>query len=508
MRHLKELGTFTVTADISGLPPFADLDPTSAYLAWDFELETSAGIDAIKQAFEFVEADCDLKIMAPGTGAEAYISAPAPAPAQPIAAKPAPVAIRQSRRVASIRVELDRIDKLVNMVGEIAIVQAMITQQTDQSLAASHPQLIQEIGQLFQLTQMLQDSVMAIRAVPVGSIFARMPRLVRELANATGKQVVIETSGEATEIDKTVIEELGDPLLHIIRNAVDHGIERPAERKAAGKPPDGRIGLRAFQRGGQIVIEVSDDGRGIDPEKIKRKAVEQNLVPAGASLTDDEITNLIFLPGFSTAEKITDISGRGVGMDVVKRNIQKLGGRVSLRSEVGRGSKLTITLPLTLAILPGMIVKAGNNPYVIPLPNIIECLQVREGQVKSLPEHGEVLHFRDGYIPLIRLGAVFNIAGAAAAPDPLVIVVDDENNNSLALAVDEIAGQQQVVIKSLRENLDPIPGLAGATILGDGKVALILVLAELLELHRNRRFGRIPFNHTAAILSEPARRLA
>ena len=263
--------------------------------------------------------------------------------------------------------------------------------------------MVQEISQLFQLTQMLQDSVMAIRAVPVGSIFARMPRLVRELANATGKQVVIETGGEETEIDKTVIEELGDPLLHMIRNAVDHGIETPAERHAAGKAPDGNIGLRAFQRGGQIVIEVTDDGRGIDPEKVKRKAIEQNLIPAGASLSDDEITNLIFLPGFSTADKVTDISGRGVGMDVVKRNIQKLGGRVFLRSELGRGSKVTITLPLTLAILRGMIIKAGHNSYVIPLPNIIECLQVRSGLVKSLPEQGEVLRFRNGYIPLIRL---------------------------------------------------------------------------------------------------------
>jgi two-component system, chemotaxis family, sensor kinase CheA len=485
VRQLKELGNLAVTADLSQLPPFAGLDPTQAYLAWTFEIETEAGEAAIRQVFEFVEGDCDLTITALG----AATAAPALAPA-----KPAAFAARQNRRVASIRVDLDRIDKLVNMVGEIAIVQAMISQQTDQRLAVSHPRLVQEISQLLQLTQTLQDSVMAIRAVPVGSLFARMPRLVRELAAATGKHILLQTTGEDTEIDKTVIEELGDPLLHMVRNAADHGIERPAERIASGKPAEGTIRLSAGQRGGQIVIEISDDGRGLDRDRIRQKAVEKKLVSGTSELSDDEIANLIFLPGFSTAEKVTDISGRGVGMDVVKRNIQKLGGRISFRSEAGRGSKLAITLPLTLAILPGMIVRAGRSDYVIPLPNIIECLQARPGQVKSLPEHGEVLHFRKSYIPLIRLGAVFNIAGAAFPVDPLIIVVDDENGNTLGLAVDEITGQQQVVIKSLRENLDPIAGLAGATVLGDGQVALILVLSELLDLHRNQKFGRFPLN--------------
>jgi len=496
VRQLRELGKLAVTADLSRLPAFSALDPTQAYLAWSFELETEAGELAVRRIFEFVEADCDLTIAILG-------AAPAKVPA-----KPAASALRQNRRVASIRVDLDRIDRLVNMVGEIAIVQAMISQQTDQKLAVSHPQLVQEISQLLQLTQTLQDSVMAIRAVPVGSLFARMPRLVRELAAAMGKKIELETAGEDTEIDKTVIEELGDPLLHMVRNAADHGIETTAERLAAGKPAQGTIRLSAGQRGGQIVIEIADDGRGLDRDRIKRKAVERKLIPDTAEMSDEEITNLIFLPGFSTAEKVTDISGRGVGMDVVKRNIQKLGGRVSFRSEAGKGSKMAITLPLTLAILPGMIVKAGRNDYVIPLPNIIECLQTKPSQVNSLPEHGEVLHFRDGYIPLVRLGAVFNIRGAAFTPNPLAIVVDDENGNTIAVAVDEIAGQQQVVIKSLRENLDPIAGLAGATVLGDGKVALILVLSELLDLHRNRRSGRFPLNQAASIRPGPARLIA
>ncbi len=500
VRQLQELGSLATTADLSRLPHFTDLDPTQAYLAWSFELDTEADETAIRQVFEFVESDCDLTI----TTLDAATAAAVPSQSKPTAT----AAVRQNRRNASIRVDLDRIDRLVNMVGEIAIVQAMISQQTDQRLTDSHPQLVQEVSQLLQLTQSLQDSVMAIRAVPVGSLFARMPRLVRELAAATGKRILLQTSGEDTEIDKTVIEELGDPLLHMVRNAADHGIERPADRVAAGKPAEGTIRLSAGQRGGQIVIEIADDGRGLDRGRIRQKAVEQKLVSDGADLSDEEIVNLIFQPGFSTAEKVTDISGRGVGMDVVKRNIQKLGGRVAFRSEEGRGSKMAITLPLTLAILPGMIVRAGRSDYVIPLPNIIECLQAKPGQVKSLPEHGEVLHFRNGYIPLVRLGAVFNIAGAGSPADPLIIVVDDENGNTLGLAVDEITGQQQVVIKSLRENLDPIAGLAGATVLGDGQVALILVLSELLDLHRNRRFGWFPLNQGAGTGSEPARLIA
>ena len=279
---------------------------------------------------------------------------------------------------------------------------------------------------------------------------------------------------------------MGDPLLHIIRNSIDHGIEFPAERETAGKKPEGVIKLKASQRGGQIQIEISDDGRGISIEKVKRKALDLNLIQTGASMSDDEALNLIFLPGFTTAEKVSEISGRGVGMDVVRRNIQKLGGRVTIRSELGRGTLLTIALPLTLAILPGMIVRSGSNFYIIPMANVIECVQLQQSRIKSLPYQGDVLRFGERYIPLIKLRDVFVISNSAPSSAPMAIVVEDENSVVHAIVVDEIVDQQQLVIKSLRENLDAIPGLAGATILGDGKVALILVLADLLMLHRNR----------------------
>ena len=497
IRQLQELGRLAVEPDLTALPPLDALDPATAYLGWTFELETAAGLDEVRQAFEFVEADCDLDIVT-------LESSPAPQPAEPAAAPREGLAVRHQRRMATIRVELDRIDRLVNMVGEIAIVQTMVAEHAGKLPATTHSGLLQELGRLHQLTQTLQDSVMAIRAVPVGTVFGRMPRLLRELAAATGKEITIETAGDDTEIDKTVVEQLGDPLMHMIRNAVDHGIEPPEEREAAGKPREGQTALSAMQRGSQIVIEMSDDGRGIDPGRIRQRAVDRGLIAPDASLSPDEITQLIFLPGFSTADQVTGISGRGVGMDVVKRNIQKLGGRITLHSEVGRGTTFTITLPLTLAILPGMIVRSGPNAYVIPLLNIVECLQARPGQIRDLPELGEVLRFRDRHLPLIRLNRVFGMNRESKAQAPLVVVVDDENNNTLALAVDEIAGQQQVVIKSLRENLDPVPGLAGATILGDGKVALILVLADLLELHRSRSLmHRLDQNPTA-----PSRRIA
>ena len=494
-RQLEEYGQVSIVADVSRLPKFEEVDPTAAYLAWTIELKTDAGFEAIRQTFEFVEGDCELEISISATDLDELTPEANSASSSALATQPSPAnevptaansAIRESRRASSIRVELERIDKLVNMVGEIAIVQAMIAQQTGQEFATAHPQLVQDIGQLFQLTQSLQDSVMSIRALPIGSIFGRIPRLVRELSAEIGKKVKLETSGEETEIDKTVIEELGDPLLHIIRNSIDHGIEFPAERETAGKKPEGVIKLKASQRGGQIQIEISDDGRGISIEKVKRKALDLNLIQTGASMSDDEALNLIFLPGFTTAEKVSEISGRGVGMDVVRRNIQKLGGRVTIRSELGRGTLLTITLPLTLAILPGMIVRSGSNFYIIPMANVIECVQLQQSRIKSLPYQGDVLRFGERYIPLIKLRDVFVISNTAPSSAPMAIVVEDENSVVHAIVVDEIVDQQQLVIKSLRENLDAIPGLAGATILGDGKVALILVLADLLMLHRNR----------------------
>ncbi len=477
VRRLRELGTLAITADLSALAPLAELQPADAYLGWSFELETALGEAAVREVFQFVEDDCDLSIMraaplsaAPAPEAKAIV--PHEAIAEPLA--------------STIRVDIDRIDRLVNLAGEIAISQALVAQLIDQSLFNANPRLFQELSQLLTHTQNLQDSVMAIRAQPIGTIFDRMPRLVRELSEQTGKKIVLRTAGENTEIDKTVIEQLSDPIMHMIRNAAGHGIEDSAERVAKGKPPEGLIRLSAEQRGSRIVIEIGDDGRGIDREKVRHKAMARNLISADTALSTEDIDNLIFLPGLSTADRVTSISGRGVGMDVVKRNIQKLGGRVSVRSEPGQGSTVILTLPLTLAVLEGMIVRAAGESYVIPIASIVECRASWHKDVGEVPGFGEVLKVRGGYVALIHLNRVFGDPAAPCKQQSVAIIAEVEGGGHIALVADEIVGQQQVVIKSITDNLDPVAGIAGATILGDGRVALILDATEISKLNASR----------------------
>jgi two-component system chemotaxis sensor kinase CheA len=384
--------------------------------------------------------------------------------------------------VSTIRVDVGRIDRLVNLAGEIAISQALVAQQIDQALFNANPRLFQELSQLLIHTQNLQDSVMAVRAQPIGTIFDRMPRLVRELSEQTNKKMILRISGENTEIDKTMIEQLSDPIMHMIRNAADHGIESAEERKGAGKPVDGVIKLSAEQRGSRIVIEISDDGRGIDREKVRQKAIAKNLLPRDAVLSTEDMDNLIFLPGLSTADTVSNISGRGVGMDVVRRNILKLGGRVNLRSEPGKGSAVVLTLPLTLAVVEGMIVRSGVDSYVIPIASIVECRADWQKNVGSVPGSGEVLKVRGGYVSLIHLSGVFKSGVPRELEQTVAIITEIEGGDQVALVVDEIVGQQQVVIKSITDNLEAIAGIAGATILGDGRVALILDASEIAQL--------------------------
>jgi len=512
IRALKALGPLTVTADQDGLPPLDEIDPQAVYLAWNFELETVAGPDAVSEIFEFVEDDSDLSITTPN-GAEIFddgqsgVSDEAPddgespenGQAGETKAKlqgavkslenPNPDTKETSGRhfgATSVRVDLDRVDRLVNMVGELVIAYSTVLQHVDDRLRLTHPQLAHELTQFLQHTQSLQDSVMAIRAQPVRTIFARMPRLVRDLAEQTGKRVRLKTKGESTEIDKTVIEKLSDPLVHMIRNAIDHGIEPLEERQALGKPPEGTVTLSAEQVGGRIVIRVSDDGHGIDRERVRQVAVEKNLIAPDTNLSDEEIENLIFLPGFSTAQALSDISGRGVGMDIVYQNIQKLGGRVSIRSEPGRGSTVTLTLPLTLAVMEGMIVRSGDYVYVIPLANIIQSLSPRPEEIGTLPDAGMVLRFRDEYVKLVDLNDAFGTDCGAANDNQLIIVVEADAGRAIGIVVEEILGQEQVVIKSLDENFSHIRGIAGATIMGDGKVALILDVTVIGKLGNKR----------------------
>ncbi|ODT51280.1 chemotaxis protein CheA [Devosia sp. 63-57] len=421
------------------------------------------------------------------------VAPPPPKPAAPPVAKAAPAsgdAEESNGRgagVQSIRVDLDKVDRVVNMVGELVITQSMLTQQMDETLRARYTELVRGLEVLAQTTRGLQDSVMAIRAQPVKSVFSRMPRLARELATKTGKKIKLETIGENTEIDKTVIEQLSDPLTHMIRNSADHGIETPDKRLAAGKNETGTIRLSAEQAGGNILIIVEDDGAGINRERVLKLARDKGIVAPDITPTDEQIDQLIFAPGFSTAEAVSDISGRGVGMDVVLSNIKKIGGSVHVRSWTGKGTRMTLRLPLTLAVLDVMLVKVGESPYVVPLSSIVETMQCSRANFERVPSGGKVLQVRGEYVQVIDLAQRFSMATATEPDERFVVLCETEGSQKVALVVDDIIGQQQVVIKSLEENFERVEGIAGGTILGDGNVALIVDVQGLRtnHLHQN-----------------------
>jgi two-component system chemotaxis sensor kinase CheA len=516
LRELSRLGQLTVTLDASGLPPLDEIDPESSYLSWSVRLQTEASEVEIREIFDFVEEECPLEIQPPA-GAKAPEAAPsAPKPAAPVAEAPAapavapkpaaepasasapppPAASAAAARAPAapaaaaptIRVDLERVDRLINLVGELVIDQAVLAQRVVEAGLARSSDVAVGLEELEQLTREIQDSVMAIRAQPVRSVFQRMPRLVREVCSMTGKPAQLVTEGEGTEVDKTVIERLTDPITHMIRNAIDHGLEPVAKRLAAGKPAEGTIRLTARHRSGRIVIEVSDDGGGINRDVVRKKAVERGLIAAGATLSDEETDNLIFLPGFSTAETITDVSGRGVGMDVVRRSIQDLGGRISITSIPGKGSTFSMSLPLTLAVLDGMVVSVDTQTLVVPLTAIIETLQPRTGNLYDLGS-GTVMAVRENYVPLIDVGAVLGYRDEAAPPtNGVTLLVESEGRGRVALLVDAIQGQRQVVIKSLESNYGRVEGIAAATILGDGRVALILDVDAVIACRRRLAF--------------------
>jgi two-component system chemotaxis sensor kinase CheA len=337
------------------------------------------------------------------------------------------------------------------------------------------------LAQLERNVRELHESVMRVRMLPIGSAFSRFPRLVRDVAQRLGKQIDLKLTGEHTELDKTVLERIGDPLVHLVRNSIDHGIEMPDERVAAGKSAAGTVHLEAFHRGSAIIIEVSDDGKGLDCERILAKARSRGLVGASETPSEEAIFELIFLPGFSTAEQTTDLSGRGVGMDVVRRNIKALGGKIDIRSTRGKGSRFTISLPLTLAIVDGQSVCVGEETYIVPLVSIVESLQIKASGVNRLSNAGEVISFRGDYLPLLRLHDLFGVEPRSRAVQEGLVVVAEGDGQRVGLFVDDLRGQQQVVIKSLERNYGQVPGVSGATILGDGSVALILDVAGLIR---------------------------
>lgn len=505
IRELKTLGTLTVDCDLSRLPAFEALNVDDAYLSWTMTLCTECRPAAVAEVFEFVDDECELtieEIAAAPIIRQSVVQEPAGAapPVPTIRAAAAPAAGARtaegtpgkSAAMSSIRVDLARVDRLVNMVGELVIAQAMLAQQFVESHDRDDSAGLQGFEHLAGLTRELQECVMAIRMQPLKSVFSRMPRLVRDVSHKTGKEVHLEMVGEQTEVDKTVIEELADPLTHMIRNAVDHGIEDAAARLAAGKPAEGVIRLSAQHAGSNILIHVEDDGAGLNRDRLLDKAIEKGIVPPGAKLTGEEIDDLIFAPGFSTAATVTDVSGRGVGMDVVRRNIMALGGRVQVVSTLGRGTRFTLVIPLTLAVLDGMVVAVGWEKYILPLTSIVESFRPDRGQIRSVPGGGEVASIRGEFVRLVHLARLFGVHEAVDDPSQgLVVLIELANGSKLGIVVDELLGQQQVVIKSLQDNHDPVPGISGATILGNGRVALIVDIEELTRLNdRSDRAAR------------------
>ena len=473
-RDLGRLGVLELRLLADQVPPLAALDPEACHLAWELQLTGPVTREAILEVFEFADEGDNVEVVP--------LAPPAPPAEVPKAdaarAERAPAAVRSE---GTLRVSTEKIDRLLDLVGELVITQAMLAQSSQILDTQAGQGRFQEAMQLLdRQTRDLQERVMGIRMVPVDMVFSRFPRLVRDLSKQLGKAVDLVLEGQATELDKTFIELLVDPLTHLVRNSLDHGLEGREAREAAGKPPVGQLTLRAYSKGGHIHIEVQDDGRGLDRERILAKAVERGLVAPGAALGPEEIHQLIFEPGFSTADTVSDLSGRGVGMDVVRQNIRNLGGRIEVETQPGRGSLFRLVLPLTLAILDGLIVQVGGETFVFPLASVLESFRPRAGEIQTLKGDREVISLRGEFVPVLRLPRLLD-TGEGGAALPLLVVVEAEGRRA-ALAVDELVGQSQVVIKSLETHYRRVEGLAGATILGDGRVALILDVPGLMRL--------------------------
>jgi two-component system chemotaxis sensor kinase CheA len=513
-RELADLGELTARADLGRLPRLAELHPEDCYLAWELELRGAVSRDAVAEAFAWVEGDCELEIEplagdAPAPAATA-VKAPETAAASP-SAGPKPGGPREEgqqgelmlerrkgedrrksdRRASvaaadsgsSIRVGIDKVDAVINLVGELVTTQSMLSALGEDFDMSRLDKLHEALDQLDRNTRDLQEHVMRIRMMPVSSVFSRFPRMVHDIGGKLGKQIELRINGEQTELDKTVIEKIGDPLVHLIRNSLDHGLEPPDERVRAGKPETGVITLDAYHKSGSIFIEVGDDGRGLNREALLRKGLDNGLLRAGEEYSDEQIYDLIFHPGLSTAKQISDVSGRGVGMDVVRRNIQDVGGSIQIASRPGNGTRIIISLPLTLAILDGQLVSIGQDCYIIPLLSIIESVQIRAGEVNRIPGRGEILRFRGQPLPILRLYEMFGAEGAVTDLEKGLLVVVEADGRQVGLFVDDLQGQQQVSIKSLEKNFRRVAGVAGATILGDGRVGLILDISGLIRVN-------------------------
>ncbi|MET3651693.1 chemotaxis protein CheA [Dyella japonica] len=493
IRELAGLGKLQVTPEFDKLPAFAALEPTECHVGWTIELTGPVKRADITGVFDWVEGECDLAIEAKHVVAEV-----AAAPAAPVAAPSAAPTVADagaaraqretSAESSSVRVSIDKIDGLINLVGELVITQSMLDTFREGDIDASRLAVLEQgLAQLARHTRELQESVMGIRMLPIASVFNRFPRMVRDISQKLGKQVKLELIGEQTELDKTVLEKIGDPMVHLVRNAIDHGLETPDKRRASGKGDTGTLTLQASHRGGNIVVEVSDDGAGLNRDAIVAKAIQRGIISTGEGMSDDAVAELIFQPGFSTAAVTTDLSGRGVGMDVVRRNVSDLGGTVTIRSTQGKGSVFTITLPLTLAIIDGLTAAVGEERYIVPLVSIVESVQLKADAVRSVVGGGELFRFRGEYLPVIRLHDAFGCENAVHAIDEGLMVVVEGDGSRVGLFVDGLIGQQQAVVKSLEANYRRVQGVSGATILADGSVALIVDIAGLVRMQGRRK---------------------
>jgi len=502
-RELQQLGRLEVVRAflVDGAPAqLADFDPTTCYLGWQLRLHGNVARADVDAVFDWLDGDCVLAVKpldaAPTAASDAAAPAPVaatpPAPATP-AAPAAPAAkgvVRETASVSSegssIRVGIDKVDALINMMGELVITQSMLSDIGEKFEMSQLERLREGLVQLERNTRELQESVMRIRMLSIASVFNRFPRLVRDLERKLGKQVRLELHGEHTELDKTVLEKIGDPLVHLVRNAIDHGLESPEKRRAAGKSETGTLKLNAYHEGGNIVVQISDDGAGLNRAAIVAKAEQRGLITAGQELSDEEVAELIFQPGFSTAAQATDLSGRGVGMDVVRRNVRDLGGSVSVRSVAGQGSTFTIALPLTLAIIDGLVTAVGEERYIVPLISIVESLRLKTEAVRKIAGGGEVFLFRDEYLPMMRLYKAFGCADAVSDIERGIVVVVEEEGRRVGLLVDDLLGQQQAVVKSLEAHYQRVQGISGATILSDGSVALIVDVSGVVRLGQSQ----------------------
>ncbi|MDF3827405.1 MULTISPECIES: chemotaxis protein CheA [unclassified Pseudocitrobacter] len=476
----EELGNLATLSDVT-----MGVDSLSATLEGDVNQDDIVAVLCFVIEADQISFDSEL-------AEEPEESKPATAPTLvPVA--PARVEREKPARASestSIRVAVEKVDQLINLVGELVITQSMLAQRSTELDPVQHGDLITSMGQLQRNARDLQESVMSIRMMPMEYVFSRFPRLVRDLASKLGKQVELTLQGSSTELDKSLIERIIDPLTHLVRNSLDHGIELPETRIAAGKSEVGNLILSAEHQGGNICIEVTDDGAGLNRERILAKALSQGLA-VHDNMTDDEVGMLIFAPGFSTAEQVTDVSGRGVGMDVVKRNIQEMGGHVEIQSKQGTGTTIRILLPLTLAILDGMSVKVCDEVFILPLNAVMESLQPRDEDLHPLAGGERVLEVRGEYLPLVELWKVFDVQGAKTEATQGIVVILQSAGRRYALLVDQLIGQHQVVVKNLESNYRKVPGISAATILGDGSVALIVDVAALQSLNREKRLAYI-----------------